>query len=119
MFSLEVSLLHALSLEIIDMEAYNIAFNSAYFKLFPIPESQVQLWRTLQSQMVDATLQKVIFPGGSGIVISPNRRYKRHSSGFGNYGASKKKQRAKDKDDSYHGDKEECSADTCLKPYSI
>lgn len=111
--------MHALSLEIIDMEAYNIAFSSAYFQIFPIPESQVEIWRRLQSQMVDSALQKVIFPGLGGMTLSPNRRYKRHSSGFGSYGSSKKKQKSKIKDESFHGDKEECSADTCLKPYSM
>lgn len=51
----------ALSLEIMNMEVYEMVFNSEYFTIFPIPEKQIQLWRQLQSRMVDATPLTIIF----------------------------------------------------------
>lgn len=52
-----------LSLEVIDVEAYKMAFSSTYFsKLFPISQKHIDIWRRMQSRMVEALPRQLIFP---------------------------------------------------------
>ncbi|KAL3100377.1 hypothetical protein niasHS_001680 [Heterodera schachtii] len=51
----------ALSLEITDIEVYNVLANSAYFDLFPLPARQIQIWHHVRERMVDAQPLQIIF----------------------------------------------------------
>ncbi|KAL3118119.1 hypothetical protein niasHT_001893 [Heterodera trifolii] len=51
----------ALSLEITDIEVYNVLANSAYFDLFPLPARQIQIWHHVRERMVDAQPLPIIF----------------------------------------------------------
>uniref|UniRef100_A0A915E9Z1 [histone H3]-trimethyl-L-lysine(4) demethylase n=1 Tax=Ditylenchus dipsaci TaxID=166011 RepID=A0A915E9Z1_9BILA len=134
---IQESMVMALSLEIMDVEAYQMAFSSAYFQLFPIGEVQVEVWRQIQAKMVAASPRSIIFPhttlitgqltGGAG--GRRNSAKRQSNSGSAKYADQKhetsatsstngtptgSKKRCKEV---YHADKEICAADKCLRPY--
>lgn len=71
-FRIEESLVMALSLEVMDVESYQITFNSEYFTTFPIPENQIYFWRQIQSRMVDAIPLSIIFSSKTHRINSGN-----------------------------------------------
>ncbi|KAI1725045.1 lysine-specific demethylase rbr-2 [Ditylenchus destructor] len=126
---IQETLIVALSVEVMDTEAYQMAF-AVYFKLFPLPEQQIERWRQIQARMVEAKSSPIIFPPPSpsngSVNVGSHRRSngKRSSSSalltprneqkLDSHGSAGKK-RCKDV---YHADQEYCAADKCLRPYS-
>lgn len=139
----------SLSLEVIDVEVYKMAFSSSFFsKLFPIDQKHIDIWRRMQSRMVEALPRQLIFSSLNVLTIVPknsngsiaSRRNKR-SNGASSADVTNNTEtnnnefevdtildqecftsigpKRRCREIVYkHEDKEFCAADKCLRPYS-